>query len=111
MDDEALLAELGVTADAADITELRHVRSSAEKRAAEEIANREKCEDFDKFKPLFEQVQTELAAGSRETRPFVKDAGFLKADISEGQFFILGGQVASVAAAGEIFSADPKSAV
>lgn len=105
MDDEALLAELGVTADAADITELRHVRSSAEKRAAEEIANREKCEDFDKFKPLFEQVQKELAAGSRETRPFVKDAGFLKADIIEGQFFILGGQVAYVAEVGEIFRA------
>ncbi|MGB5093854.1 MAG: GIY-YIG nuclease family protein, partial [Parvibaculum sp.] len=105
MDDEALLAELGVTADAADITELRHVRSSAEKRAAEEIANREKCEDFDKFKPLFEQVQKELAGGSRETRPFVKDAGFLKADIIEGQFFILGGQVAYVAEVGETFRA------
>src|SRR3546814_9201650 len=81
MDDEALLAELGVTADAADITELRHVRSSAEKRAAEEIANREKCEDFDKFKPLFGQVQKELAAGSRETRPFVKDAEIGRAHV------------------------------
>lgn len=108
MDDEALLAKLGVagaTGGAADLTELRHVRSSAEKRAAEEIANREKCGDFDKFKPLFEQVQKELAAGSRETRPFVKDAGFLKADIIEGQFFILGGQVAYVAEVGETFRA------
>ena len=97
MDDEALLAELGVTADAADITELRHVRSSAEKRAAEEIANREKCEDFDKFKPLFEQVQRELDTGVRVTRPFE-----MKAEIQKGRFFIVGGQKAFVADMGEM---------
>ena len=63
LDDDELLAQLGVEAAApADITELRHVRSAAEKRAAEEIANRQKCEDFDRFKPLFEQVQKELDA-------------------------------------------------
>src|SRR5207302_3259214 len=57
LDDDELLAQLGVEAAAsADITELRHVRPAAEKRAAEEIANREKCEDFDSFKPMFEQV-------------------------------------------------------
>lgn len=39
------------------VTELRHVRSAEEKRAAEEIANRQKCEDFDRFKPLFEKIQ------------------------------------------------------
>ena len=64
LDDDELLAQLGVEAAApADITELRHVRSAAEKRAAEEIANRQKCEDFDSFKPLFEQVQKELRRG------------------------------------------------
>ena len=101
MDDEALLAELGVTADATDITELRHVRSSAEKRAAEEIANREKCEDFDKFKLLFDLVQKQLAAGSRETRPFRDDA-----QIEKGDWFILSGQKAYVADLGEEFVAD-----
>ena len=101
MDDEALLAELGVAADATDIKELRHVRSSAEKRAAEEIANREKCEDFDKFRPLFEQVQMELAGGVRETRPFRDDAR-----IDKGDWFILFGQKAYVADLGEEFVAD-----
>jgi hypothetical protein len=101
MDDEALLAELGVTADAADITELRHVRSSAEKRAAEEIANREKCENFDKFKPLFEHVQAELDTGMRETRPFE-----MKAEIQKGRFFIVGGQKAYVAEVGDIFTTE-----
>jgi hypothetical protein len=105
IDDTALLAELGVTDDTAGITELRHVRSIAEKRAAEEIANRQACEDFETFKPVFDQIQKELDTGLRETRKFVKDAGFLKADIEKGQFFILGGQTVYVADVGEITKA------
>ena len=69
MDDDELLAELEGAAGAADITELRHVRTSADKRAAEEIANRQKCEDFEQFKPLFEQVQKRSEAGIRQTPP------------------------------------------
>ncbi|CEJ86409.1 putative helicase A859L [Hyphomicrobium sp. GJ21] len=105
MDADALMAELAGAAGASEITELRHVRSTAEKRAAEEIANREPCSDFERFKPLFEQVRIDLDSGVRATRQFVKDAGFLKADITEGQFFILGGQVAYVAEVGETFRA------
>ncbi len=103
IDDDALLAELGIAADPAadDIRILRHVPSADERRAAEEIANREKCENFAAFKPLFEQVERDLETGARVTRPFVKDAGFLKADITKGQFFILGGQVAYVAEVGD----------
>lgn len=54
---DELAAELAGTADADDITVLRHVRTSAEKRAAEEIAQRKPCENFETFKPLFERVQ------------------------------------------------------
>ncbi len=105
-DDDELLAQLGVDAAApAEITELRHVRSAADKRAAEEIANREKCEDFEKFKPLFDQVKKDLDLGQRTTRMFVKDAGFLKADIVKGEFFVVGGQVAYVADVGETIRA------
>lgn len=106
LDDDALLAELGIENEVDDdITKLRHVQSREERRAAEEIANRERCEDFDQFKPLFDQVEEELATKVRETRPFVKDAGFLKADIVAGQFFIIGGQIAYVADVGETFRA------
>ena len=91
MDDDALLAELGVEASAPDIAELRHVRSSAEKRAAEEVATRRECEDFETFRPLFEQVQRELDTGIRETGPFRDEA-----TIEVSQFFILGGQKAYV---------------
>lgn len=105
LDDDALLAELGLDEEDGSITDLRHVRSAEEKRAAEEIANRQKCEDFATFKPLFDQVQRDLKDGVRSTRPFVKDSGFLKAEIKAGQFFILGGQTAYVAEVGEPFKA------
>ena len=82
MDEDELLAELEGAAGASDITELRHVRTSADKRAAEEIANREKCEDFDRFKPLFAEGSEGARHRHPETRPFVKDAGFLKAEIA-----------------------------
>ncbi len=101
MDDDALFAELEGAAGSSDITKLRHVRTSAEKRDAEEIASREKCLDFERFKPLFQRVQSDLDSGVRTTRPFVKDAGLLKADIQAGQFFILGGQTVYVAEVGE----------
>ena len=97
LDDDALLAALGVDDELSDITDLRHVRPSAEKRAAEEIANRERCADFAKFKPLFEQVQKDLDQGVRSARPFE-----LKAEIAAGRFFIVGGQKAYVAEMGEI---------
>lgn len=101
LDSDALLAELEGVEATGDITKLRHVQSREERRAAEDIANRERCADFDQFKPLFEQVERELETGVRETRPFVRDAGFLKADITAGQFFVLGGQIACVADVGE----------
>jgi len=48
--DDELLAALGVEAPKeGDITNLRHVKSQAEKKAAEEIATRTPCADFDRF--------------------------------------------------------------
>lgn len=98
LDDDALLAELGVGPDGADVTQLRHVRPSAEKRAAEEVATRHECRDFDTFRPLFEQVQRELDTGIREARRFRDEAS-----IEPGQLFILGGQKVLVAEKGEEF--------
>ena len=96
IDDEALLGELGIGPDPSPITELKHVRSVAERKAADEIANRQKCQDFESFRPLFDAVQKDLESGVRETRPFE-----LKADIEKGRFFIVGGQKAYVAEKGE----------
>lgn len=104
LDEDALLAELGVGTEHApaddDITVLRHVRSSIEKRAAEEVADRTPCADFGKFQPLLEQVERELNAGTRKTLRFGRDTS-----IAAGNFFILGGQLAYVAEVGETFKA------
>lgn len=105
VDLDALAAELGDEDGSADITQLRHVRTIADKRVAEEIANRERCEDFENFKPLFEKVQRELDQGVRTSRVIRKDAGFMKTDIKVGQFFILGGQTLYIAEIGELFKA------
>ncbi|WP_027567563.1 GIY-YIG nuclease family protein [Bradyrhizobium sp. URHA0013] len=100
IDDDELLAELEGMG-ASDITELRHVRTAADKRAAEEIANRTPCKDFDNFKPLFVQVKKDLDAGIRQTRLFQT-----MAEIKQGEFFIVGGQIAYVAEVGEEFMAE-----
>lgn len=99
MDDDELLAELDGAAGASGINELRHVRATADKRAAEEIANRTACEDFEQFMPLFERVKKDLASGVRQTRRFQT-----MAEIKKGEFFIVGGQVAYVAKVGEEFT-------
>ncbi|MEQ8936337.1 MAG: GIY-YIG nuclease family protein [Amphiplicatus sp.] len=91
IDDDELLAELDGVGGASDIRTLRHVRASADKRAAEEIAERTPCADFEKFRPLFAAAQVELDSGLREARTFQRDT-----EILAGQFFILGGQKAYI---------------
>lgn len=99
--DEELLKELGVEPPKEDdITQLKHVQTRAEKRAAEEIADRTPCEDFDNFKPLFELAKQELDEGSRKSLRYGKDTS-----IEIGNFFILGGQLVYVADMGEEFKA------
>lgn len=107
--DDELLAELGVEQQTNDVTTLKHVKTRAEKRAIEEMANRIPCEDFEKFKPLFKAVQDDLDNGTRKTKQFRRDAGFSKADIKEGHFFIVGGQTAYVADVGESFLTNTQS--
>jgi hypothetical protein len=95
LDEDALLAELGIegeTAVPSDITVLRHVRPYVEIKAAEEIANRTPCKDFDSFKSVFNEATAGLKAGTWMTKPFAKNAS-----IELGDFYIIGGQVAYVA--------------
>lgn len=99
LSDEELAAELAELGQSeSDLTTLRHVRPRAEIQAAEEIATRRRCADFDLFQPLFHAVQEQLKSGIRETRRFGKDA-----IISLHDFFILGGQLVYVAEMGEVY--------
>ena len=102
LDDDALLAELGVLDETnGDITKLTHVKTRAEIKAAEEIANRTSCRDLDEFKPLFDAVAKDISNGTRLTRQIRKEAGFLKSQIKVGDFFILYGQTLYIAEMGE----------
>ena len=97
IDIDDLAAELAGVGGADDITVLRHVRTSADKRAAEEIADRKPCKDFEAFKPLFERVAAEVKSGLRQSRPIA--AG--RRTIEAGDFFVLDGLTLYVAEVGE----------
>lgn len=97
IDDDTLLAELEGVIGQTEITQLRHVRSSTEKRMIDEMANRQVCNDFEKFKPLFEIIQKELETGLRETKHLTKQP-----EIQIGDYYILYGQKAYIADIDEI---------
>jgi hypothetical protein len=94
---DQLAAELAGAGGTEDITVLRHVRTTADKRAAEEVADRKPCEDFETFRPLFERVQTEVKIGLRQSQPI--EAG--RRTIEAGDFFVLDGLTLYVAEVGE----------
>ena len=100
---DELRAELEGAIGTSDITKLQHVRSSVEKRAAEEIANRTVCENFEEYKPIFERVKRELKDGVRQSLPFQKLDEIRLDEIQESQFFIVQGQFAYIAEVGEGF--------
>jgi T5orf172 domain len=100
--DEELLTALGVDWERqAELTKLKYVKPRAEIRAAEEVAKRDICKDFDVFRPLFESVQKEIESGMRRTIKY-KD----NAEVNKGDLFILDGQKIYVAEVGELFVND-----
>ena len=100
LSDDELLAALaeGETDDIGMLVHVQSPEARREAKAAEYIAERVKCEDFDLYKLLFQAAEVELATGQRVAKAFEKDAS-----IEEGDFFILDGQMAYVAAVGETF--------
>ena len=106
LDDEELLTQLGIDDnDENSITQLRYVKTRAEKKAAEEIANRKVCEDFEQFKPQFESIKKDIDYGLRSTVRFRKDSGFTKTTLKKKQFLIIGGQLAYIAQIGDTLNA------
>jgi T5orf172 domain len=100
LDDDALLAVLEAGKGAGSnhgLTQLTHVRSYEERKAAQLIGQNTRCHDFEMFKALFKTVQQDLDTGIRLARRFNEDA-----DINQGEFYILGGLVAYVAQMGAL---------
>ncbi len=100
--DEALLDSLGIDAASEnDVTQLTHVRSRSEIKAAEEIAQRTPCQDFDEFQPIFDKVQRQLQSGERQTIKYQDYAA-----VKEGDLFIVDGHKVMVVDMGEPFVSD-----
>jgi hypothetical protein len=100
--DELAAGLEGIGEIESDLTRLTHVRSRAEIEAAEEIANRQPCSDFRKFKTLFDQLHVDLKSGTRKALPFNKGIGNnTDARVRVGDFYILSGQFAYVAEMGD----------
>lgn len=76
------------------------MRPRAEIRAAEEIASRQPCPDFEIYRPLFKAVQEQIQSGIRKTGRFAATNNHVRA----GDFFILGGQIVYIAEMGPITS-------
>lgn len=101
MDDDEILSHFEDDLNSSDITEIKHVRPNSERQSPDEVAVRKRCIDFDRFKYQFNKVQKELNEGVRKTLIFKG-----KAEIVEGKFFIVGGQIAYVAKRGKDFIGD-----
>ena len=102
MDNDALLAALNENSSpVSDLTTLVHVKSvaerqMAEKKAAEEMGQRLACDDFEPFQALFDSVQLDLKLGNRLALALEKQA-----NINQGDWFILNGQIAYIKSVGE----------
>ncbi len=103
--DDELLEALGIGPFDDDITTMKHVRSAAERNAErnvpEEVAQRKPCEDFESFRLDFEAVQADLETGRQSTEMFKTSS---RSQIRKGDWFIVDGQKALVADAGEWFT-------
>lgn len=95
---EAILEDddLGILKDdeASDIFRLKYIPEKLD--MPDYIAQRERCEDFERFEPLFKACQQELRAGKRQLLQFANEQ-----QIEKGQFFVLKGIMAYVAGVGE----------
>ena len=73
-----------------DIFTFRHARPVAAR--PDRVSERKLCEDFDHFKPLFDQAVAELVTGKRKSMKFANEQ-----QIEAGGFFILHGIMVYVA--------------
>ncbi|MFN3073901.1 GIY-YIG nuclease family protein [Acinetobacter sp. TY2] len=68
-----------------DIFKIKHV--PVQRAAADEVAKRKRCKDFDQFEHLFKDVHRELREGKRNLLPF-NDKGY---QLVEGSYYVLSG--------------------
>lgn len=90
MDELLSLDDPLLTDPHAELFELRHARAPSAK--PDMVSERKPCEDFERFKPLFDAVAAQLVTGERKSMKFANEQ-----EIEAGGFFILGGLMVYVA--------------
>lgn len=79
--------DLGLLDDGGDgdIFNIRHV--PVKRAAADEVASRKRCRDFEQFESLFQTVHADLREGKRKLLPF-NDKGY---QLVQGNYYVLNG--------------------
>ncbi len=78
--------DFGILEDEEDIFTLKHVSAVPTTKAeADFVANREECEDFEKYEPLLQECQVDLREGKRRLVPSIESK------LHEGTFCVLDG--------------------
>jgi len=67
--------------DAEGLFDFKHTPKEYDRAQADFVARRKPCADFDKYEPIFQAIQTELANGKRSLIEFKED------NIKEGYFY------------------------
>ena len=87
--------DMGLLDDEVDIHTLTHVPKT--QAQPDKVAQRTPCEDFENFKPLFDQCHADLRSGRRKLLEFRNPR-----HIEEGKFFVMSGMLVYVAEVGEL---------
>lgn len=78
--------------------ELKNVSEQKDRQSADYIARRKPCKDFQKYEPLFEKCQAELATGKRKLLKFSSEKQIVK-----DSFYVLGGVLLFIENIGETY--------
>ena len=87
--------DMGLLDDPVDIHTLTHVPKT--QAQPDKVAQRKPCDDFENFKPLFDQCHADLRLGRRKLLEFRNPR-----HIEEGKFFVMSGMLVYVAEVGEL---------
>lgn len=71
--------------DSEGLFDFKHIQKPDERAMADFIARRRPCQDFQKYDPLFQQIQKELSEGKRKLIPFKED------NLGKGNYYVHNG--------------------
>jgi len=71
--------------DSEGLFEFKHIKEQDERASADFVARRKPCKDFNKYEPIFKEVQKDLSNSKRKLVPFKED------NLRAGDFYVQNG--------------------